>query len=489
MNAMEDLPELPTLAALENPAPTAVSPSSNKPPVESPKEPVIAEVLPVPPLPASMAAETPKVVPVTPVKTKLTPIQPVVAASAPTMDLQPWASVSSTHAASPMEEITPAAPPAKAERLLSLDAYRGAIMLLMVSGGLGIVQMGEQFPDTVWARISPLLKHVPWTGGVPWDMIQPAFMFMVGVAMPFSYAKRMERGESGWQLFFHALGRALVLVLLGVLCSSGTKDVTNWTFTNVLSQIGLGYVFLFFMWRTGTWGQLLGSLAILGGYWAWFAHSPLPPPATTTYPEGVFEGFFAHWNMNANVASTFDQWFLNRFPRLEPFVASEGGYQTLNFIPSIVTMCMGLMAGRFLQSERTHAVKVVGLIGVGAAVTVLGIIASDQLCPIVKRIWTPSWVLFSGGIVTILLASFYFVVEVLRARWLAWLFAVVGMNSILVYLLSQFSKGWIKDRLHQHLEPDLFKGQFAPMIESGAVLGVIWLLCWYLYRQRAFLRI
>lgn len=477
MPPMDDLPELPTLAALENPAPSASKSTLRPlPPASTPVvTPIINEVLPAP---ATITVKP---------ETTTKPVPPAV--SAPSLDLQPWSSMSSTHAVVEAEETSAPATPRREERLLSLDAYRGAIMLLMVSGGLGIVQMGKQFPDTVWASLAPLLNHVPWQGGVPWDMIQPAFMFMVGVSMPFSYAKRMESGESGWQLFFHALGRAMVLVLLGVLCSSGAKDVTNWTFTNVLSQIGLGYVFLFLMWRTGTWGQLLGSLAILGGYWAWFAYSPLQPPAVTTYPEGVFEGFFAHWNMNANAASAFDQWFLNRFPRIEPFVASEGGYQTLNFIPAIVTMCMGLIAGRFIRSDRTHAEKVVGLIGVGAAVTVLGIIAGDQLCPIVKRIWTPSWVLFSGGIVTILLASFYFAVEVLRARWLAWPLAVVGMNSILVYLLDKFSKGWIKDRLHQHLEPDMFKGQFAPMIESGAVLGVIWLLCWYLYRQRAFLRI
>ena len=473
---MEDLPELPTLAALETPAPSATKSALRPLPRPSNHgaapvvEPVIRDVQPLPSL-------------LTPVSTG------TVTASRPSQALVPSAFASSTHIVVESEEPVSESASSRKERLLSLDAYRGAVMLLMVSGGLGIAQMGKAFPDTLWARITPMFQHVPWTGGVPWDMIQPAFMFMVGVSMPFSYAKRLTQGVSGWQLFFHALVRALVLILLGVLCSSGAKDVTNWTFTNVLSQIGLGYVFLFLMWRTGTWGQLLGSLGILGGYWAWFAYSPLQPPAASAYPEGVLQGFFAHWNMNANAASAFDQWFLNRFPRLEPFVANEGGYQTLNFIPSIVTMCMGLMAGRFLQSDRTQAVKVVGLTGVGAAVTVLGLIASDQLCPIVKRIWTPSWVLFSGGIVTILLASFYVVVEVLRARWLGWFLGVVGMNSILVYLLSQFSKGWISARLHQHLDPDLFKGQFAPMIESGAVLGVLWLLCWYLYRQRAFLRI
>jgi predicted acyltransferase len=407
----------------------------------------------------------------------------------PRLDIQPWSSTSSTQHVMEAEAAPVPEQPRKTQRLLSLDAFRGVIMLLMASGGFGIPALAKKFPDTIWATIAPYLEHVKWTGGVPWDMIQPSFMFMVGVAMPFSYANRMERGASSWELFFHALGRALVLVLLGVLCASGAKDSTNWAFTNVLAQIGLGYVFLFLLWRSGTWGQVLGTLCILVGYWTWFAGTPALPPAASAYPEGVLTGDFAHWNMNANPAATFDVWFLNLFPRTTPFTFSEGGYQTLNFIPSIATMCLGLMAGRFLRTDRPAGHKVASLICAGGVLIALGLVAGEYACPIVKRIWTPSWVLYSGGIATTLLAVFYLEVEVVGARWLAWPFAVIGMNSILVYLLSQFSKGWIKDRLHQHLEPDLFTGAFAPMIESAMVLGVIWILCWWLYRQRAFLRI
>jgi len=472
MSAMEDLPELPTLAALENPVQPS-APKGLRPIVRVPEpEPVIVPIQEVADPPSAPLIHLPA---------------PKLPDHEPVMQIQPWSSVSSTHEV--VEVPVEPKPVTRTERLLSLDAYRGLIMLFMASSGLGIVELGKRFPNSVWATLAPNLEHVKWTGAAAWDIIQPAFMFMVGVAMPFSYAKRFGGGASSWDLFFHALGRALVLIALGVLCSSGAKDSTNWTFTNVLAQIGLGYVFLFLLWRMGTTAQVLGTLAILFGYGAWFASAPLMTPPASAYPEGILSGEFAHWSMNANVASAFDQWFLNLFPRAERFSVNEGGYTTLNFIPSIATMCLGLMAGRYLRTDKNQTAKVLTLVLAGAALTMLGVALGESTCPIVKRIWTPSWVLYSGGIVTLVLAVFYGVIEGLRARWLAWPLAIVGMNSIVVYLLSQLSKGWIKDRLHQHLEPDIFNGPFAPMIESGMVLAVFWLLCWYLYRQRAFLRI
>lgn len=381
------------------------------------------------------------------------------------------------------------APPPPVERLLSIDAFRGVTMLLMASGGLGIVQVAKSFPDTPLAKIAPHLQHVTWSGWTAWDMIQPAFMFLVGVSMPFSHDRRLERGGSSWGLFFHALWRSLVLVALGVLCASQGKPGTNWIFTNVLAQIGLGYTFLFLLWRLGTWGQVLGTLGILGGYWAWFAFDPVQPPHASTPAADVLGGFFAQWNMHVNPAARFDVWFLNLFPRSEPFVLNEGGYTTLNFVPSIATMCLGLMAGRFLRTRRSHVSKAQGLILGGALLLALGWSASEYACPLVKRIWTPSWVLFSGSIVMLTLAGFYCLVELMKGRFLAWPYAIVGMNSIFVYMATQLSTPWIKDTLKKHFNPHMFEGLYGPIIERGSVLVILWLACWWLYRQRAFIRI
>lgn len=495
------LPEIASLPTPSIPAPTMTATASVPPPA-----PVVSLQPTPPPAPVVQPSPPPPAAPIVSTKSPLRPVSPdpvqeavtraTTAPHKPVATLAPQRSPGPAARAVVEAEATPvpvaAEEPRKPERLLSLDAFRGFIMLLMASGGLGIAKVAEKFPDTIWAKIAPWLEHTKWAGyHTPWDMIQPSFMFMVGVAMPFSYTKRLERGDSEWSLFFHALGRSLVLIALGVFCSSGIKDGTNYIFTNVLSQIGLGYIFLYALWRMGGWGQVLGTLCILVGYWTWFAGTPAMTPPASTYPEGVLTGDFAHWNMGANPAAAFDVWFLNLFPRLKPYelTAATGGYQTLNFIPSIATMGIGLLVGRFLRTDRTAGSKAATLIAVGGALIALGLVAGEYACPIVKRIWTPSWVLYSGGIATVLLAFFILEVEVIGARWLAWPLAYVGMNSILVYLLSQFSKPWIKDRLHQHLEPDIFTGPFAPMIESGMVLGVIWVLCWWLYRQRAFLRI
>src|SRR5262249_54855351 len=152
--------------------------------------------------------------------------------------------------------------------------------------------------------------------------------------------------------------------------------------------------------------------AILSAYWLAFALYPLPPLDFDWSAVGVpndwprLVGFAAHWEKNANLAATFDLWFLNLFPRETPFVYNAGGYQTLNFIPSLATMTFGMIAGRLIGSELAITEKLKRLVIAGIAGIVLGkTIELSGLCPIVKRIWTPSWTLFSAGLVTLMLAA------------------------------------------------------------------------------------
>ncbi|HSI65044.1 MAG TPA: DUF5009 domain-containing protein, partial [Candidatus Saccharimonadia bacterium] len=229
------------------------------------------------------------------------------------------------------------------QRLASLDAYRGFIMVLMASGALSIPQVAKNLPVSGWVTVAPWFDHAPWVGGVLWDMIQPAFMFMVGMAAAFSTAKRLERGDSWGAILRHAAVRAVILIALGVLLASNWNKQTNWGFTNVLAQIGLGYFFLILLSRVSFAWQVSVGVALLAIYWAAFAFWPEaspPDPTTITWmqPHDVQTGFFAHWNPHANAAAAFDRWFLNLFPRSEPYVHGSGGYQTLNFIPSLVTM-------------------------------------------------------------------------------------------------------------------------------------------------------
>lgn len=380
-------------------------------------------------------------------------------------------------------------------RLVSLDAFRGFVMLLMASSAFGIPSLAKSMPDSWWPVIATQFSHRDWTGCALWDLIQPSFMFMVGVAMAYSYARRGANGDSFISMLGHAITRSLMLIFLAVLLTSNHKTQTEWAFTNVLGQIGLGYVFLFILWRCGWEVQASAVVVIIVGYWWWFAWHPagaLPAAALAgdkVGAAGVLPGFFSHWSAHVNAAADVDRWLLNLFPRSERFEISPGGYQTLNFIPSLATMTMGLLTGRFLHLSRDQKFTCARLVVAGVVLLMVGSILGILVCPIVKRIWTPSWALFSTGWVLLMLAAFYWLVEIAGQRKLVFPLVVVGMNSIFIYVMHSLCAGWIKDTLKTHFGKALFTGTYAPMMETVGALGVLWLLCFWLYRQKVFLRL
>jgi heparan-alpha-glucosaminide N-acetyltransferase len=396
----------------------------------------------------------------------------------------------------------------KPARLVSLDAYRGFVMLLMASGGLGIARVASHFPESrIWGFLDYEVDHVTWTGCSLWDLIQPSFMFMVGVAMPFSHASRRARGDSTAKIAAHVVYRAMLLILLGIFLRSEGRKQTYFTFEDVLTQIGLGYAFVYLLVGRGWKVQLLAAAAVLVGYWYLFYQHPVPGPGFDYASVGVpaklqpFTGLAAHWNKNTNFAADFDRWFLNLFPREKPFEFNGGGYQTLNFVPSMATMIFGVMAGEWLRSNREPKKKLVRLLAAGAACLLLGM-AVDQniwpfvdrgrtwtLCPIVKRIWTPSWAVFSTGWTLWMLAAFFWLIEIRGLRRWAFPLVVVGMNSIAMYVLAHTPAGWVRQTLNTHLGEDVFKGTYGPIISSLAVLFVLWLACLWMYRRRVFVRI
>ncbi len=392
-------------------------------------------------------------------------------------------------------------------RLLSIDTYRGLVMLLMVSEGFGLTEVAGHFPgNRFWQMMARHSDHVLWQGCTLWDLIMPAFLFIVGVAVPFSIANRRRRGQSDLRLFAHAVWRSLLLVLLGIFIVSNGQPQTNYSFINVLAQIGLGYSFVFLMAERPLRVLAPVSIAILIGYGYWFYCYPLPDPsfdyASIGVPQGWqhLEGIAAHWDLNTNPAAAFDRWLLNLFPRSEPFRFRVGGGTTLNFIPSIVTMLLGVMAGQWLRSGRDESYKVRVLLGAGALLLLAGIALDPAIlpcinstrwtiCPIVKRIWTPSYVLYSGGWVMLAAALLYWLIDVRRLRRWTFPFVVVGMNSLVMYLLAALTAGWLRHALRIHLGSLPFDWTFGPIVESICVLVIFWLVCLWLYRKRVFVRI
>jgi predicted acyltransferase len=398
----------------------------------------------------------------------------------------------------------PYAPP-KPERLLSLDAYRGFLMLVLATSAFQIHKLAAGVRHgPIWDFLSYQFSHPEWRSCSFWDLVQPSFMFMVGVAVPYSVASRRAKGDTPGQIFRHALWRSLILVLLGVFISSNWSRQTEWTFVNVLSQIGLGYLFLVLLEGRGLRVQLATLAGILVGYWLAFALYPAPAADTNWAAIGVkgeiyhFPGFAAHWSMNANFGQAFDLWFLNLFPPHQ-FKFNSGGYPTLNFIPSTATMLIGVMAGEVLRGPRQPLEKLKILLGAGALAFAVSILCDPQIlpfihsawviCPIVKKIWTPSWALFCSGWTLWILAGFYYVVDI--AGWKKWTFpfVVVGMNCTAMYCMWQMFKGWVLQSIQIHFGRALFETAYGPVWASLSWTFVLWLICWWMYRRKIFLRV
>ena len=391
-------------------------------------------------------------------------------------------------------------------RIASIDAYRGFVMLLMLAEVLHLRQMAENFPDSpFWRFLAHHQSHVQWAGCSLHDLIQPSFSFLVGVALPFSLASRLGRGQRvGW-MTLHAAWRALLLIWLGIFLRSVGKPQTNVTFEDTLTQIGLGYVPLFVLGLVADrrrWVVWLTLVAILAGYWAAFALYPLPGSEFDHAAVGVpqkwhgehdYEGFAAHWNKNTNLAWAFDTWFLNLFPRAKPFAFNGGGYATLSFLPTLGTMILGLLAGCWLREDGRSWRSVGRLVGVGAICMALGVAADHfGVCPSVKRIWTPAWTLYSGGWCFFLLAGFYAVMDMAGFQMWAYPLLVIGRNSIAAYMIAHLTEDFIRSTFAIHLGSDIFQYwglKYEPVVSGAAVLLAYWLILFWMDRRRIFIRL
>jgi predicted acyltransferase len=413
-------------------------------------------------------------------------------------------------------------------RLHSLDAYRGLIMVSLSFGGFGLAATAakhlEQEPSSeLWRQVEFHFEHVEWAGCGYWDLIQPSFMFMVGASAAYSYAKRKRRGHSYVRMLLHAMWRSIVLILLGIFLISNWRGSTNWSLMNVLTQIGLGYTFLFLCWGRSTRTQIEIAAVVLLGVWAayfFYRHAGVDlqegnPTVGVSADWAALHltGIDEPWHKNANVGQRVDKQLLNWVPRNEPFKFDPGGYQTLNFVPSLVTMLFGLMCGELLRSSRSRSRKLMILliaaalgIGVGWALDHFGI------CPLVKRIWTPSWAIYSAGWCALIMAVLFATIDMIHFRYWAIPLIIVGMNSLAVYVMSMLLKPWVANSLETHFGEQVFRlrarwGEdlyrfffvdnsmetviafYEPTVRAVMIGLVFWCVALYMYRRRIFVRI
>ncbi len=388
--------------------------------------------------------------------------------------------------------------------MASIDVYRGLVMFLMLAEMLHLSRLADKFPDSPYHWLLSWIQfhttHVTWVGCSLHDLIQPGFTFLVGVALPYSLASRRKKGHSLLRMILHALWRALLLVLLGVFLRSLGRAQTNWTFEDTLTQIGLGYFFLFLTGLLPRKAHYVVLVLVLLGSWGLFAASAPPPadfdyqavgvPADWPYHE---TGFASRWNKNSNIAWQFDVWFMNQFPREAPFEYNRGGYSTLNFLPTLATMLFGLLAGTWLREIPQNGPRLLRLVIAVAVCLLAGWgIAALGFCPLVKRIWTPTFALWSAGWCFLFLLVLHLICDVGGLRGWAFPLIVIGSNSILIYVMSWTLREPIQAALLRHLGPDLFAvwGEaYAPHLLGAATLLVMWLILLYLYRHKIFLRI
>ena len=392
--------------------------------------------------------------------------------------------------------------PAASPRILSIDAFSGLVMVLMLAEAMRLWTLQTAFPaSTWWAIVAFNTTHVPWQGCSLHDLIQPAFSFLVGAALPFSIASRQAKGQAFGRMAAHAAWRSVLLVALGIVLRSLERNHTYWTFEDTLTQIGLGYTLLFLLAFASVRLQAVAFAVILVGFWTAFVLYPAPPAGfdyqavgvRANWPHLYPDGLLAHFNKNANLSWAFDVWFLNLFPRESPFRYNGGGWSTLSFVPTLATMILGLWAGQWLRTTRAAEEKLKGLLAAAAALTLAGLVLQWlHICPIVNRIWTPGYTLYSGGLVVAILAALFGVIEM--KGWKRWAFplVVVGANSIAVYVMSWTIDNFVSAALVRHLGTGpflVFGPPFEPVLRGFGVVLVFWLILLWMYRRKIFLKI
>jgi predicted acyltransferase len=401
------------------------------------------------------------------------------------------------------------------DRCLTLDAYRGLTMLLMVSSGLAMghlltANLPESLPNRALLFAADQLRHREWdmtfganagfpswdengfrdgTGCTPWDLIQPSFMFIVGAAMPFAFARRQERGESWLRQFGHVVRRCLLLILIGIFLDTYSEQVLYIQFIRVLQQIAVGYFIAFFFLHLRPRWQAVGAAALLAVHGLAYL---LYGAATQGYP-WVRNPSDPLWEQTHNVGWVIDQW-VHQVASLGVFYTvlppSKGHYVSFNAVSSAATILFGVLAGELLRRNGPGGRKVLILAAAGVVGVALGL-ALSPVIPVNKKIWSASFALFAGGCTSLMLAGFYWVIDVLEFRRWTIPFVVVGMNSIAIYVVAGTLGGNFK-RVWQsflgvpfgYLPPEA-----VPIVLAALVVVADWLVCYWLYRRRIFFKV
>jgi predicted acyltransferase len=361
-------------------------------------------------------------------------------------------------------------------RLLSLDGLRGFDMLWIIGGQFIIRGLAKVWPGTVSSAVSAQFEHVPWVGLHCFDVIWTLFMFMVGVSLSFSIAKRKRMNESPRSIYSHAVKRAVILFILGMIAQGNLLEfnlATLHPFYSVLHGIAAGYLIATVVTMNfKAKGQAITTAIFLVSYWILLLTIPVP---------GVGRGLLTP---TGNAATYIDRLVLGRF-----YYAPLGQENTwfLSYLGFAASVLLGVLAGELLLSSRSKKAKCLALYGYGAGLLALGLVWSIWL-PVIKLLWTSSFVLVAGGISCLMMATFYLLIDVLGYRKWVFPFTVIGMNALAVYMATEvFDFRKIGDIFVGSLLPRV--GRWDELLAYSASLAIIWLILYWMYRTRTFVKL
>jgi len=361
---------------------------------------------------------------------------------------------------------------AKTERLLSLDALRGFDMFWIIGGASIIRGFAKVWPGNVTSVLNQQLEHVPWVGLHFFDVIWTLFMFMVGVSLAFSIAKRKLMNESPRSIYLHAIRRTLIMFVLGMAAQGNLLEfnlATLHPFYSVLHGIAAGYLIATIVTMNfRAKGQAIVTAIFLVTYWILLLVIPVP---------GIGRGVLTP---SGNAAANIDTLITGRFH----FGENTWFLSYLGFASSVL---IGVLAGELLLSARSRKVKCLALYGYAAGLLVLGFIWSIWL-PIIKLLWTSSFVLVAGGLSCLAMATFYLVIDVLGYRKWAFPFTIIGVNALAVYMATElFDFRHIGDVFVGHLLARV--GPWDEVLAQSAAFAIVWLILYWMYRTRSFVKL
>jgi predicted acyltransferase len=338
-------------------------------------------------------------------------------------------------------------------------------MIWMISEGFGL---GVFRDHPILGPVAQQFRHQDWHGMNAWDLIQPFFMFIVGVAMPFSFARRWAAGETWWQSLRHVLRRSALLIAFGLLARSIQAGKPVIDLINVLAQIAFTYLVAFLVLKKSWVTQGAVAIALLALH-------------TAIYLFGWGPGVLGPWVKDANIGAYLDRLILHK--------SWNGGYATINCISSAANTIFGVMAGELLLSGIPAGRKLKLLVGIGIGCIAIGL-ALDPWIPIIKKIWTASFAIYSTGYTLIMLALFYWICDVLMWRRWAKVLIMVGANSIFIYLFHEILNRW----LHQTGKvftgwAESLWGPPAEVLTACVLVAFQIYVCYWLYQRKIFFKL